>query len=112
MLSRAFKCQVDRFRIFYIIIIIANNSNNRRRGVSCRVGAGAEVTRVARREAAVGGPLLAGGGTKTHVIAGPLVSHGAFIEGYSGTLELWIFDAAAPLVAARFHLRQQGGLGH
>ena len=39
-----------------------------------------------------------------------LLPHGAFIEGYSGTLELWIFNATAPLVAARFYLRDEAGL--
>ena len=46
----------------------------RRRGESYRIDAGAEDAFVARGEAAGRLALLAGGATKAHVIAGPLVS--------------------------------------
>ena len=61
------------FGMLKIIQIIVYN-NNRQQKVSNWVGAGAKDARVARGEAATGGSLLASGGTKTHVIAGPLVS--------------------------------------
>ena len=61
---------LECLRFFHIIVY----NNNRQQKVSNWVGAGAKDASIARGEAATGGSLLASGGTKTHVIAGPLVS--------------------------------------
>ena len=40
-----------------------------------------------------------------------LLPSGALVEGYSGAVDFWVVGAPRPLVAARFPLREEGGLG-